>query len=205
MVVDPGSVFNLAGGPWCGSLGKEAVKQGRQPSQTKREKLLNVSGVGKGSETASHDVKLPCAFEKLNGECHEGCFETPCVTESEVPGLLGLTSLIGNRGILDFNTLQLHFCGPGDYDLLPTLPPGTDSYQLRQAPSGHLLLPCGHFNKLDKQKAAGKLTLASRDADRSLYAEPARSSRDDSPSRKSFKALCKSEGQDLDRLGCDPQ
>jgi hypothetical protein len=156
-------------------------------------------------------VKLPCVFEKLNGECHEGCFETPCVQESEVPGLLGLTSLIGNRGVLDFNTLQLHFCGPGEYDLLPILPPGTDSYQLRQAPSGHLLLPCGHFNKLDKQQAAGKLTLASRETDRSLYAgSGARSSRDDagvaarssregSPSRKSFKALCASEGYDLDK------
>ena len=70
---------------------------------------------------------------------------TPTISGSEIPGLLGLSSLRKNRGILDCNTMQLHFCGPGDYDLQKVLPPGSDSFALELAPSGHLVLPCCEF------------------------------------------------------------
>ena len=51
----------------------------------------------------------------------------PTVSGSDLPGLLGLSALRKNRGILDLNTMDLYFCGPGDYDLLKALPPGTDT------------------------------------------------------------------------------
>ena len=41
--------------------------------------------------------------------------------------------------------MQLHLCGPGEYDLATLLPPGTDSFQLEVAPSGHLVLPCCEY------------------------------------------------------------
>ena len=62
-------------------------------------------------------------------------------------GLLGFTALRKNKAILDFNTLRLHFCGPGEYELEKEVPPGTDTYQLEVAPSGHIVLPCFEFQE----------------------------------------------------------
>ena len=50
-----------------------------------------------------------------------------------------------NRAVLDFTTLEMHFLGPGDSKVNQSLPPGTDSFQLEIAPSGHLVLPCSEF------------------------------------------------------------
>ena len=76
-----------------------------------------------------------------------------------VPGLLGLTSLSNRHAVLDMNKNQLQFLGPGDYDLCSMLPPGTESYQLLVAPSGHLLLPCDYFKEFDRNQMTGNLTL----------------------------------------------
>ncbi len=47
---------------------------------------------------------------------------------------------------LDFYTMELHVCGPGNYDLAMVFPPGTDAFQLEVAPSGHAILPCCEFS-----------------------------------------------------------
>ena len=54
-------------------------------------------------------------------------------------------SLNRNRAVWDFVTDTLYFMGPGDYDLAKAMPPGTDSYQLETAPSGHSVLPCCEY------------------------------------------------------------
>ena len=72
----------------------------------------------------------------------------PAVANSELPGLLGLASLTRLNAILDLGKRTLHLAGPGDYDLEKALPSGMDHFQLVNAPSGHLLLPCSHFSKL---------------------------------------------------------
>ena len=63
----------------------------------------------------------------------------------DLPGLLGKQSLKKNRAVWDFVTDRLYFMGPGDYDLDKAMPPGTDSFQLETAPSGHSVLPCCEF------------------------------------------------------------
>ena len=56
--------------------------------------------------------------------------------------------------------MDLHFCGPGEYDLVKALPPGTDSFQLELAPSGHMVLPCCEFpSSKDKATRAEDYTL----------------------------------------------
>jgi hypothetical protein len=55
------------------------------------------------------------------------------------------------NAILDMNTLQMHFVGQGQYDLPAVLPPGTESYQLETAPSGHLVLPCCEYAAADRE------------------------------------------------------
>ena len=83
-------------------------------------------------------------LKSVDGTLNEGTLEAPIVPNSELPGLLGLHSMRNARALLDMSTLRMHLCGPGDirYDL----PPGSTSYQLEIAPSGHLVLPCGEFS-----------------------------------------------------------
>ena len=143
LLVDPGSVGNLCGETWARSVADAAKKVGKMPTYTKRSRVLNVQGVGKGSQSCEHDLALPISMRTVDGDkVMSGKFVTPAIPGSDVPGLLGLTALTTNRAILDCNTRMLHFCGPGDYDLTKLLPPGTDSLQLEIAPSGHLVLPC---------------------------------------------------------------
>ena len=159
LLVDPGSIGNLGGDAWAQDVAKVAIQSGRKPQQVKRDRPLKVSGVGHGSQSASHNCILPSCFQKLDGSYHSGSFEAPIVKDSDLPGLLGLTSLKNRRAILDLVTNQLHFLGPGDYDLMTALPPGTETFQLKHAPSGHLILPCNKFQEFDKEQANGKFTL----------------------------------------------
>ena len=85
------------------------------------------------------------AFRKPDGTQVTGQFTVPAVQYSDLPGLLGLNTLIKNRAIIDFSTMKMYFCGPGDMDLEKSLPPGTETFQLERAQSGHLVLPCCEF------------------------------------------------------------
>ena len=78
-----------------------------------------------------------------------------------MPGLLGRMALTNNRAVWDFITDKLYFLGPGDYDLLRALPPGTDMFQLERAPSGHSVLPCCEFSE-ETTSTEHTLTLMSR-------------------------------------------
>ena len=105
---------------------------------------------------------MPVAFRHSEKKTAvEGNITIPTVTDSELPGLLGLTALRKNRAILDLNTMKVHFCGPGDYDLQAALPPGTDSIQAEIAPSGHMVVPCCEFDERNNTEEH-TLTLLSR-------------------------------------------
>ena len=164
LLIDPGSVGNLGGDQWAKSLAQHAHRNGYHPSFEKRERPLTVSGVGHGSQSAQYDCKLPVAFRQLDGKTTTlGSVNTPTVSNSDLPGLLGLASLRRNRAIIDFEKLQLFFRGPGDYDLAKSLPPGTDGFQCELTPSGHLVLPCSEFSPQPKgEDPASSLTLLSR-------------------------------------------
>ena len=153
VLVDPGSVYNLAGDNWVTEIGLEAVSYGKKPKQTAREKPLNVSGVGNGSQQAKYNVKLPLALKQTDGKVVTGTFESPTIPSSGLPALLGLTALVNNRAIIDFDKRVMYLQGPGDVDLDKVLAPGARAYQLEKAPSGHLILPCNHYEELKQQEA----------------------------------------------------
>ena len=76
----------------------------------------------------------------------------PIIENSNIPGLLGITSLKNKRTLIDLNTNKLYFLGPGDYDLPAAMPPGTECYQCEQSPSGHLILPCCEYEGATEKK-----------------------------------------------------
>ena len=142
MIVDPGSVWDLAGSEWAKSVAQAAAANGLSPSFDRRASPLNISGVGNGSQQCTFDCHLPVALRTVQGEKRTGMMHTPTVIKSHLPGLLGLNALKRNRAVLDVNTNKLYFLGPGDYDLDKAMPPGTDIIQCESAPSGHIILPC---------------------------------------------------------------
>ena len=152
ILIDPGSVGNLGGDLWARTVTAKAMAKGRRPQQQARDRPLNVSGVGNGSQQCTHNVTLPVALKKIDGTHSGGTFNVPVVTNSELPGLLGLQAMRDRNAILDMNTLQLHFCGDGDYDLPTNLPPGTESYQCEIAPSGHMVIPCCNYDGVDREE-----------------------------------------------------
>ena len=147
MLLDIGSVGNLTGELTARDMAKAALKAGRTPSQYQRDKLLNVSGVGKGSEQCHHNCKLPVSLNRTGGGSIKANFDTPVIPGSELPALLGLDTVRGCRGIIDTNTLRLYLLGPGDYDLAKALPPGTECIQGELSPSGHFVIPCDSYDK----------------------------------------------------------
>ena len=126
ILIDPGSVGNLGGGDWAREVAKVAMQ---------------------------HNRILPVAIRRIDGTHSRSTFQIPVVNHSILPGLLGLQSMRDRNAILDMQTLRLHLCGPGDYDLLPALPPGTESFQCELAPSGHLVLPCSEYAGVDREEA----------------------------------------------------
>ena len=70
----------------------------------------------------------------------------------------GLQHLEG--AILYFQTLELHFGGPGGSQIKNHLAPGTDSFQLEVAPSGHLLLPCCEYQPGQEQSEDSLTSIA---------------------------------------------
>ena len=85
--------------------------------------------------------------------------KVPTVPDSGLPGLLGLQSLRTARSIIDTETNKLYMLGPGNYDLMSALPPGTSVIQLEEAPSGHLMMPCDQYNQFDIEQKNGGLIL----------------------------------------------
>ena len=131
LIIDPGSMGNLSGDFWAREAAMNSQDHRREPTHTLRDRPLQVTGVGRDGDTCTHNVQLPCVFQQSDGTYTCGEFDTPTLRDSLLPGLLGLTSLKQRRAILDMVNNQLHFLGPGDFDLARALPPGTETYDLQ--------------------------------------------------------------------------
>ena len=136
LLVDPGSYGNLVGEKW---LAEAAIKLGQMPTMLQRPNALSVGGVGKGAQTCRDDCRLPLTLLRADGSEAIGSFTGPVVQGSGCPALLGLKSLQQNRALLDLDKGLMHFLAEGEPTLI--LPPGSETFKLEAAQSGHLLLP----------------------------------------------------------------
>ena len=151
LLVDPGSYGNLVGEDW---LANAASRMGRNPKVTHRASALQVGGVGRGAQQCLVDCNLPIALRRQDGSTATGSYTSPVVSQSGCPALLGLRTLQGNKAILDCHTKMLHFPAEGEVTLV--LPPGSESFQLESAESGHLLLPCDAFEHVSQDAVQGE-------------------------------------------------
>ena len=57
--------------------------------------------------------------------------------------------------LIDTTKQKVCMIGPGDYDLMKALPPGTTCFQCEKAHSGHLMLPCAEFGRAAARNRGG--------------------------------------------------
>ena len=152
-ILDIGAYGSLSGDKWVREQARRAVQAGHKPVQRKLDKSMSVSGVGKGAQSVEWEVTLPIAVTDDRGDTRLDDFKTPVIPDSDVPGLLGLQSVQRLRGVIDTfeNPPKLYCCGPGGYEI--KLSPGSRTYPLYPAPSGHLILPTSEFDKVSKDSA----------------------------------------------------
>ena len=150
LLVDPGSKGNAAGDVWTRELAEKCLQSGFHPQETKRKYPLNLNGVGKGGQTCKTDITFPIALPGQLGAL-AGTFTTPVIPDSEVPGLLGLDTMMDLHAILDMGQRELIFPGANSC----VLKPGKDAcvLDLEISPSGHLILPVDQFDRLPRNAA----------------------------------------------------
>ena len=162
LLLDIGSYGNLSGSMHARKHAAKAIANGRKPIETRRHRPLNVSGVGNGSQSCEFNVTLPIAIPTINGDHKvlQGTYDSPVVPNSPIPSLWGLDACKRTRTIIDTNDNKIYMIPLGaTYDLGSVLPNGTSIVQCRQAPSGHLFVPCVAFHEADRQEALGGISL----------------------------------------------
>jgi len=153
LLVDPGSPENLCGDEWSHRQQLAAQAAGRPTATyTELSRTLTVGGVGTGTQSATHAVRVHLGMP--GGK--EGTYEAPELPNSSTPALLGQKSLKRFRSLIDCYNKQLFHIGPGGYHL--QLSPGSVQYQLEESHAGHLMLPCSEFEGAPKEPTAEMLT-----------------------------------------------
>ena len=148
LLVDPGAHGNLMGSEWAADMRKLVREQGLDCAVSPMNPPLEVQGVGDKAQTCRQATMFPIATVSVQEKDGSGAtsldsYTAPEIPGSAVPALLGLQTLRAHNAVLECGAGILHMCGPGPLRL--QLPPGSKSYQLEEAPSGHLILPCSRY------------------------------------------------------------
>ena len=152
LLIDVGAIGNLAGSEFMKRICSRATKYGQNCSHQKLQRPLTVEGVGKQSDETEAECTAPICLS----DGRTGTFTTPVIPDSALPALLGLNTLRKERALIDCFNQQIIFIGAGGYRLQAS--PGSRTYELKTAKSGHLLLPCdcwddARFKSHEKQLA----------------------------------------------------
>ena len=125
------------------------------PSQRKLGQPMHIQGVGHGTQRCEWAVQMPvampCITEDGENSVARHFFDAPVVAEAgaHLPALLGLKSLREKSAVLvlsaEDDQLRLVIPGPGGVEIQNS--PGTVTYPLKVAPTGHLLLTCDLFEQ----------------------------------------------------------
>jgi hypothetical protein len=136
LLIDVGAWGNLVGALWVKRVRTRAALFGHGCQFQKLQRVLSVEGVGQNANSTSDEVTMPICLP--DGDVCS--YTAPVLEDSELPALLGLKSLSEKRCIIDTFNRRLIFVGEGGYKL--QLSPGSKTYPLHSAATGHLMLQC---------------------------------------------------------------
>ena len=157
LLVDCGAVWDLAGSEHVRRQSAAALPRGFPTQWSELDKPRQMSGVGKGAVTCSHQ-----ATEHGVIETGELITYSPTVVPpdpvtgepSQLPALYGLNSMAAENVYMGTKNGLMALVPDGADDQI-VWPPGTRFRQCEKAPSGHWILVISHWDKLH-QKATGK-------------------------------------------------
>ena len=155
LLIDTGAYDGLAGALWFDEHVKNVKKAGLAHMVKGRSTSVIVSGIGKESEKCTMVQSVPGVLE-------DGTFiqyDAPRIPGSSVPALCGMQTLDEhNMGVLPWSNQLVKVPKGKEQDII--WPEGTTFIQCRRAKTGHMLLPIGHFGKLQHKPSSNKDPLA---------------------------------------------
>ncbi len=151
LLVDEGSLGSLMGDRWLHRVTKIANAHGRETEMKPLTEAFKVAGVGKGHQECAFEAKVPIALSCAA----EAEYSGPVLKDSDVPGLMGLNTMEKMKMWHDCAGKRLIIPGPGEITMV--LPPGSVVLPLEKAPSGHHLLPCTEWHRLQQHAERTRL------------------------------------------------
>ena len=108
----------------------------------------NVNGVGSGSAPCDEEATIPIAVKFADSRAKLDSYKANVATGSGA----GLTAIFGSASMQEKDSVlilrkgkeMIAFPGPGGYKI--EWSPGTKLLPMTAAPSGHLVIPCDHFD-----------------------------------------------------------
>ena len=155
IMLDIGAWTNIAGAKIGRAIAATALAAGRPAQQQRMDRPLSIMGVGNGTQECKWEGKFPICLEGTDGTADQvHRFDAPLVegTGEDLPAILGLRSVKAKQGVIETENGKemLSLPGPGGYEIKWS--PGTQHIRLRNAPSGHMVIPLSDFKKVSAPK-----------------------------------------------------
>ena len=155
ILVDLGSKINCIGLETERLFATQSMDHGLPSKYLPRAQRLNINGVGRGSAPCDVEAVVPIAVkfqdqpatkETFRANVAQGC-------GAHLPAIIGLKSMTDKVAVLILRKdgQMMALPGPSGYKI--EWGPGTKLISLVEAPSGHLVIPCGHFRDLPRENA----------------------------------------------------
>ena len=148
--MDIGAVFNLTGDAWVQRM-EGHVPKNLPIHYDELPEPQGVMGVGKHASTATHAASVPVGMSDQGIEPDENFrYKATAITNSDVPALLGLQSMMASNCILDLRPGKMHMYTAEDANALEIKYVSKKEHlvgrlKMVMAQSGHLMLPCSQF------------------------------------------------------------
>ena len=118
-------------------------------------------GVGQSASTATHVISVPMGMAVQGIAPDENFrYKATAISNSEVPALLGLRSMMASNTILDLRPGKMYMYTAEDASALevrsvPTKAQLVGRLKLAMAQSGHRMLPCSQFQTPSSSSTKG--------------------------------------------------
>ncbi len=171
ILIDLGSRINIIGSDTEKEFALEAERNGHQTTYEQRQHRLNVNGVGAGSAPCDVIASTPIAvsYDGDGASLHQYKANIAGGSGSSLPAILGSISMQEKDAVIILRKGKevIAFPGKGGYRIHWSA--GTKLLPMVPAPSGHLVVPCDEFSKINggKTDAAVFTTDHTTDADQS--------------------------------------
>eukprot|EP00971_Amphidinium_carterae_P336659 6473146-Amphidinium_carterae.1 len=152
LLPDTGAFDNLAGSQWIRAQAADASRHGMASRQEPLSTPTQVQGVGHGIQSCSFQATVPIGLLDDNGHPQLLEYSSPVLESTAGIGhiaLLGAKSLEHNKVLLDTAAGTFTTVGPGGYKI--EFSPGSRTYQMVRAPSGHWVLPINRFQQRQRE------------------------------------------------------